>query len=162
MELRINRSAPNLVVLCVDQRQPNNFCGRFYHKYAADATVFSSAEQLQIRLDDFYEAICFPQAAISPRRFTQQPPTIDWKGREIVQETDKLLEHKGNLATFVVHVQYRQNATWQGKIIWADQKTECSFRSALEMIKLIDQAVEASTPENETAEKTLEGNSNEK
>lgn len=147
MELKINRSAPNLVVLGVDQRQPNNFCGRFYHKYAEDATVFSSAEQLQIRLDDFYDEIRFPQAAIALRRFTPKPPKIDWKGREIVQETDELLEHKGNLATFVVHVQYRQNATWQGKIIWADQKTECNFRSALEMIKLIDQAVEASAPE---------------
>ncbi|MEA4966216.1 MAG: hypothetical protein VB055_10380 [Oscillospiraceae bacterium] len=164
MELKINRSAPNLVAICVDWQQSNNFGGRFYHKYQTDAILFSSVEEIQIALDRFYDAICFPQAATMGRRFIATSPTPDWKGREFVQETDKLLEHKGDLATFVVHVQYRQNATWQGKIIWADKKSECSFRSALEMIKLMDQALESTAPdaENENSERTLGGNGNEK
>lgn len=48
----------------------------------------------------------------------------------------------GKLATFVVHVQCHQNATWQGQIVWAEKNQTSSFRSALEMIKLMDSAVE--------------------
>lgn len=52
------------------------------------------------------------------------------------------LTSRGKLATFVIHVQYHQNATWQGKIVWAETKQSTCFRSALEMIKLMDSAIE--------------------
>ncbi len=43
--------------------------------------------------------------------------------------------------TFVIQVIDQQNATWQGTIQWTqEQKTE-SFRSVLELIKLIDSAL---------------------
>ncbi|BDF59254.1 hypothetical protein CE91St36_20710 [Christensenellaceae bacterium] len=48
----------------------------------------------------------------------------------------------GKKATFVVKVQYRQNATWQGQMIWSEKNEARSFRSALELIKLIDSATE--------------------
>ena len=56
---------------------------------------------------------------------------------------EKLIEPKGEKATFVVHVMYRQNATWQGSVTWAEKKQTANFRSALELIKLMDSAVEA-------------------
>ena len=43
--------------------------------------------------------------------------------------------------TFVVQVQFQQNATWQGTITWTDRKKTQRFRSTLEMIKLIDNAL---------------------
>ena len=49
----------------------------------------------------------------------------------------------GKLATFVVHVQCHQNATWQGEITWLDEEKKESFRSLLELIKLMDAAVGA-------------------
>ena len=58
-----------------------------------------------------------------------------------VQSAVEMTEHKGDLATFVVHVQYRQNATWQGKVVWTDTKQESHFRSALELVKLMDNAM---------------------
>lgn len=45
-------------------------------------------------------------------------------------------------ATFVVQVQYREHATWQGTINWVEKNEEKPFRSALELIKLIDSATE--------------------
>ena len=45
-------------------------------------------------------------------------------------------------ATFVVHVKFRQKATWQGTIQWVDTNKTQSFRSTLEMIKLIDEALD--------------------
>ena len=56
------------------------------------------------------------------------------------------LAHTGQDATFVVHVKYRQNATWQGTVTWADKNKQQNFRSALELIKLMDSALDESLP----------------
>jgi len=45
-------------------------------------------------------------------------------------------------STFLVRVQYRQNASWQGTIQWLDQKKTVPFRSMLEMIMLIQDALD--------------------
>ena len=45
-------------------------------------------------------------------------------------------------ATFIVQIQHRQNATWQGQITWKDRDETRKFRSELELIKLIDSAAE--------------------
>lgn len=43
--------------------------------------------------------------------------------------------------TFVIRVVNTQKATWQGTITWMDGKKTESFRSALEMIRLMDSAL---------------------
>lgn len=43
--------------------------------------------------------------------------------------------------TFIIKIMDKQNSTWQGSILWVDQKNEQHFRSALEMLKLIDEAL---------------------
>lgn len=40
--------------------------------------------------------------------------------------------------TFVVRILNTQNATWQGTVTWTDGKRTESFRSALELIRLLD------------------------
>ena len=57
----------------------------------------------------------------------------------------------GDKATFIVKVQFRQNATWQGSIQWLDEKKTQKFRSVLEMIKLIDEALAAQDADQEDA-----------
>lgn len=42
--------------------------------------------------------------------------------------------------TFIIHVRFRQNSTWQGEIRWVGQDKVRCFRSGLEMIKLMDRA----------------------
>ncbi len=44
--------------------------------------------------------------------------------------------------TFIVKVMNQQNATWQGSVTWVDEQREEYFRSALELLKLIDGALE--------------------
>ncbi len=44
--------------------------------------------------------------------------------------------------TFVVHVVSQENATWQGQVTWLDEKKTLNFRSMLELIKLMDAAME--------------------
>ncbi|MCR4904004.1 MAG: hypothetical protein K6A23_14185 [Butyrivibrio sp.] len=49
---------------------------------------------------------------------------------------------RGDLSTFIIHVKFRQNATWQGDIVWREQNKKMHFRSALELMRMIDSAVE--------------------
>ena len=47
-----------------------------------------------------------------------------------------------NNHTFIVKILNKKNSTWQGTINWVEgEKAQC-FRSALEMLKLIDGALE--------------------
>ncbi len=44
--------------------------------------------------------------------------------------------------TFIVKVDYCENETWQGRVTWAEENKSEHFRSALELIKLIDGAMQ--------------------
>ncbi len=44
--------------------------------------------------------------------------------------------------TFLMTVYNRQNATWQGTVTWVDRNEKQQFRSALELIKLIESALD--------------------
>ena len=50
-------------------------------------------------------------------------------------------KEKKHTGTFVVHVKHCENATWQGEVTWAEENRKKQFRSALELIKLIDSAL---------------------
>ena len=45
------------------------------------------------------------------------------------------------LATFQSTVLFRQNASWQGSLIWREKELDAPFRSVLELIGLIDNAL---------------------
>lgn len=47
---------------------------------------------------------------------------------------------KGN--SFMITIKDQQNDTWQGTITWIEKQKEQGFRSALEMIKLIDSTMQ--------------------
>jgi hypothetical protein len=48
----------------------------------------------------------------------------------------------GTQGTFVIRILNQQNATWQGVVTRVDKKEERPFRSLLELIKLIDSALD--------------------
>ena len=48
------------------------------------------------------------------------------------------MENKKKSGTFVVHIKCCENATWQGDVTWAEENKKESFRSALELIRLIE------------------------
>ena len=47
----------------------------------------------------------------------------------------------GKKSTFEISVKFQQNATWQGTILWAERNLKQNFRSVLEMLKLMDEAL---------------------
>ena len=48
----------------------------------------------------------------------------------------------GKKGTFMVRIISQENATWQGQVTWLDRDETETFRSMLELIRLIDGAME--------------------
>ena len=51
-----------------------------------------------------------------------------------------MLSQKGERASFLINVRFRQNSSWQGTLHWTNTNRVVHFRSALELIRLIDSA----------------------
>lgn len=47
-----------------------------------------------------------------------------------------------NKDMFIVNIVGRENSTWQGNVIWGVKQQIQNFRSALELLKLIDGALD--------------------
>jgi len=61
------------------------------------------------------------------------------------------MEKKGmTQETFVIQVLHQQNATWQGTITWTSSQLTKPFRSALELMKLIDSTLDLYSSTTET------------
>ena len=58
-----------------------------------------------------------------------------------MKDKDLLTKH-GDLGTFIIRIQHRQNSSWQGRITWMETNKTISFRSVWEMIKLIAGALD--------------------
>ncbi len=135
--------APNLIVVGVDDYQYGNFSGQYWDQYSEGPHKYDSAIQLLTELDQFFDEIDFPQRAMVPRSFKVR--NIDFAQKFNKNAEKKLImkqiEGKGDKGTFIVQVKYRQNATWQGQVVWAEENKKVHFRSALELLQLMDSAL---------------------
>ena len=82
-----------------------------------------------------------PQHSMEPRVFGKRVSTkrYDKKGVTICIDP-AIVCSKGKMATFLVSVLFRQNASWQGTVRWVEEKKEVNFRSALELLHIINSA----------------------
>lgn len=48
----------------------------------------------------------------------------------------------GKRKKFIISIESCRNATWQGRLVDVDGQGEVPFRSVLEMLKLMDSAIE--------------------
>lgn len=49
--------------------------------------------------------------------------------------------HAGGLATFLIRILRREHQSWQGTVRWVEGEQQQAFRSALELVSLIDSAI---------------------
>ena len=140
--------APNGVVLCVDGLSGGEIAGRLYHGYRADARSFDNTGEMVARMEALYDALNFPHPGSNERRFFPSAREIPhYTEKDRIMKDESLLAKHGDLGTFIVRVQHRQNSSWQGRITWMEQDKTISFRSVWEMVKLIENAVETVSTE---------------
>jgi len=58
-----------------------------------------------------------------------------------VTRLDNHQDSSSTKGTFEITIKFMQNSTWQGQIKWIEKNQNQNFRSALEMLKLMDEAL---------------------
>lgn len=126
-EYRISR-------VCVDTYHEGAFSGRFYHPSRPEGEIFHSLSQYLIKMEALLDEMDCPQSHTEARSFipASPPESIPPKASGAKQ---------GKQATFEVRVLFRQHASWQGEVLWAETGMSQRFRSVLELILLMDSAL---------------------
>lgn len=153
----LHDAAPNLCCVCIDNIKNGEYQGRLFHYYAAESRPFSSGYELLVMVDRLCDRLGYPQASKHLRSFAGTLPPAEKEEAIRLMSKDELFGQKGQMATFVVHVMHRQNATWQGTVVWAEKNQKANFRSAMELMRLMDSAVESSLPASDPAQEQQKG-----
>ena len=102
------------------------------------------------KMDKIFGIYSFPQMFFTKRTFSEgkaKRNSSPRKGITYMTQQESGLSAQRAKGTFLISVQFRQNATWQGSIVWVEKNLKQRFRSALEMIKLMDEALIESSSE---------------
>ena len=105
-----------------------------YRKIGITACSDPLKLEFQKKMESMLDGMKFPQSFMENRVF--QAPT------EIKAETPLISSQKrGTCGTFRLRVLFRQNTSWQGAVTWVEGAREETFRSALELLLLMDSAI---------------------
>ncbi len=129
--------------ICIDEYQDGRMRGRLYNNYYAEPIVFENVIQLLKKMEAIFDRFEHPQKTMEPRKFGNKR-----RNPEKIIGQDALMQRKpqeanGKVATFHVRVIFRKNASWQGIVCWVDGEKRENFRSVLELLMLMDEAMES-------------------
>lgn len=142
------------VLVCIDSVCDAELHGRWYNPYRLNGQPFENVVGLLGGLERLYNTLMFPQSTVQLRCLGRSSRPQPSERKEVIRYMDdkSINAERGEKATFVVQIQFRQNATWQGTVTWAEKNSTCHFRSALELLKLMDESLQQETqPEEEKA-----------
>lgn len=132
---RVRGNAYRTTLVCVDESREGEFSGRIYNPYWSEGVTFRGVIGFLTQMEDLLDQMNLPQSFTAKRSFSSPPGTHE--------RTQPMLERRtGRRATFAVRVLFRQNATWQGSVTWMEKNQEESFRSVLELLLLMNSAME--------------------
>ncbi|MBP3387215.1 MAG: hypothetical protein J6L23_01645 [Clostridia bacterium] len=134
MKAQVYGNSLRTSLICIDGYENNIPRGRIYNNYLGTGVEFVGVMELLKTIETLVETMNCPQAFSERRMFTAQTTPIS---------SSMLYDdiNGGEMATFSVRLLFRQNASWQGSVLWHEGNTEESFRSVLELLLLIDSAM---------------------
>lgn len=126
-------------LLVIDSYKGKTLEGRLYNPALPETKSFSNVMQLLLQMENLLNTLNFPQSFEQTRHFW---PGADSADTATVQDAiDADIPERGKLASFSLKIVFRQNASWQGSVTWLDKGKEESFRSVLELLLLLDNAL---------------------
>ena len=108
---RIYGNEYRTTLVCVDSWKGGESSGRLYNPYWGEGESFEGLMDFLKKMEALLDQMQLPD------------------------------RHREREATFSIRVLFRQNASWQGSVIWEESGREESFRSVLELPLLMDSAV---------------------
>jgi len=121
--------------------------GVLHSKYLEEPFEFYSLVRMIEKMEEVFDAKKFPSTFLKTRTFSSvknKAKKGGAEGSEAAREAVSPIPFEnmqGTANTFEITVRFRQNATWQGQILWVEEKLRQDFRCVLEMLKLIDEAI---------------------
>ncbi len=119
--------------VCIDSYENGVPVGRLYNRCLPDGKEFLGVTNFLLEMERALDRTDFPRAFTKLRQFTAPA--------EIRHDLPLNEQRKGAISTFIVRILFRQNASWQGSVLWQEGKQEQYFRSVLELILLMDNAL---------------------
>lgn len=146
----MNLNDLSLVCVCIDEYDSGEMRGRIYNAIQEEPQTFNSVITLIKNINYIFDHGDYPQSTMRVRGSGKTIPvahttkTDDKAGffdpRHCAYNRTNI---RGKKATFGIKIMFRQNASWQGTLVWIEKNREESFRSALELMMLIDSVFEA-------------------
>ena len=121
-------------LVCVDSYEDRILCGRLYNPLRQKGVCFSGVVELVSVLEELLDELNVPQQQPGPRSFCCEHVQAEHNQTEIGQKP-------GARGTFQIRILYRQNASWQGSVLWVDENRTEAFRSTMELLLLMDSAL---------------------
>jgi len=122
--------------LCIDECNEETLRGRMIVPVCKEPVEFKSLNKLVALIGEALDKAGVPHAFMEFRVFEKRQKTSS-----LGEDDQALYEHQsysGKIATFLIKILYRQNASWQGKVTWVEKGKTEKFRSALELFVLIE------------------------
>ena len=130
MKGELNRT----VMVYVDSVEDRIPRGRFHLASEQEALPFHGFCQLLINTNQQLDREKFPQSFTELRKFQKPTKTEACAAAAMNQNC-------GKIASFSIRILFRQNASWQGSVTWLEGKQTEYFRSVLELMVLLDNAL---------------------
>lgn len=119
--------------VCIDSYDNGVPVGQLHNDWLPEGKRFYSTTGFLIEMERILDDMDCPRAFVALRTFA--PPVSGETGLSANEQRN------GAMATFTVRILFRQNASWQGSVTWLEGRQEQSFRSVLELILLMDNAL---------------------
>jgi hypothetical protein len=123
-------------IIRITTYEGTNLKGVIINPYFENEVPFEGTIQFLKIIDELQDAINFPQKSMSTRKFGD-----DANHAHVLPQTSGAAQPSSEeraIASFKLSILFRHNASWQGSVIWLDKGMQSEFRSALELIFLID------------------------
>ena len=120
--------------------------GKLYSQYLETPYEFFTLIRMIEKMEEIFDEKKFPQAFLTPRTFEEKKGKAKKRKRaesDVVDLPD-LAEYENpskGYCTFEIMVRFRQNASWQGQVIWEEKNLKQNFRSEIELFRLMDDAI---------------------
>ena len=127
-----------------------NLRGILNNRYLDKPFVFDDLLLMIEKMESIFDTKGFPESFTTPRVFGTFNHNRNFHKTDGDTDMTDIInsivspEHCGQTCTFEISVRFRQNSSWQGQILWAEKNLKQNFRSVLEMLKLMDEALKES------------------
>ena len=128
------------IILCVDYYRDEKINGRIYHRYQTEPIRVGGMTEAVFEIDAFFDRLGYPFPGTESHYFIKHEKKQRIKmARKLSDE--EMLKNNGEKGTFIIRVEQRQHSSWQGRVTWVEEGKTENFRSALELLKMIDGAL---------------------